>query len=109
MIRRHAMTFALASIALGSSSVGVFATMPLLTAKPVPATSSTCAQWAEEQDEDALYMWGQQEDGISSNDIAKLRLRLHCLGEDIPAIVTFGSSVGASHAFCSTHATYLIC
>lgn len=109
MMNHRTLTLVLMGIVFGSVSLRAYATMPLLTTQPVPATGSSCEKWAAEQDEDALYMWGQQEDGTSSNEVAKLRLTLHCLGEQIPPIVTFGSSPGASQAFCADHATTPIC
>jgi hypothetical protein len=58
------------------------ATMPLLTKSPDPPTPTACQKWAAEQDDDAIDMWGIQEDGTSSRAVALRRLYLVCLGHE---------------------------
>jgi hypothetical protein len=83
--------------------------MPLLTPKPNPASAETCQKWAASQDDDAIEMWGIQENGSSSRDIALLRLALSCLGDRPPEIVGFGSSAGFDASYCKKHRGAPIC
>jgi hypothetical protein len=85
------------------------ATMPVLTATPKPATPESCKAWASSQDEDAIWMWGTQEDGTTSEVVALQRLTASCLGEEPPEIVGFGSSVGFDDAYCEKHPQQKIC
>jgi hypothetical protein len=85
------------------------ATMPLLTAEPKPATPDACRAWASSQDEDAIELWGIEEDGTSSPEVAVQRLYLSCLGQQPPEIVGFGSSVGFNEAYCKKHPKQKIC
>jgi hypothetical protein len=85
------------------------ATMPMLTPDPKPATPDSCRAWAAEQDEDAIDIWGIQEDGTSSPDVALQRLTDSCLGKDPPEIVGFGSSVGVNLGYCERHPEQKIC
>jgi hypothetical protein len=94
-------------------TTSAYATMPRLTPEPKPATPTTCKEWAAKQDNapdnDALEMWGIQENGISSRDVALRRLFLYCLGQSPPEIVGFGSSVGFNEAYCEKHPTTKLC
>src|SRR5262245_36268905 len=85
------------------------ATMPLLTEEPRPPSLAGCLKWAEGQNEDALEMWGIQDSGKASRDIAVLRLALSCLGDKKPEIVGFGSSIGFDLVYCRKHRTVPIC
>ena len=85
------------------------ATMPQLTPDPKPATPETCRAWASSQSEDAFDMWGIQEDGTSSHEVAVQRLYLSCLGQEPPEIVGFGSSIGVDIGYCELHPTQKIC
>jgi hypothetical protein len=85
------------------------ATMPTLTPTPDPATPDACKAWAASQDEDAIEMWGIQESGDSSPEIAVQRLALFCQGDQPPEIVGFGSSVGFDDAYCQNHPKQKIC
>jgi hypothetical protein len=91
------------------ASASARATMPLLTDKPTSPTSATCLKWATNQDDDAIHMWGIQENGKSSRDIALLRLALSCLGDKPPEIVGFGSSIGFDTEYCRKHRNAPIC
>lgn len=84
-------------------SHGAFATMPTLTPKPKPMTPAACEKWAASQDDDAIGMWGIQETGVSSRDLALRRLALSCLGDPPPEIVGFGSSAGFDEGYCRKH------
>jgi hypothetical protein len=83
--------------------------MPMLTPTPTPATPTTCKEWAASQDDDAIEMWGIQENGLSSRDVALRRLYFSCLGYRPPDIVGFGSSVGFDEAYCKNHPKFKIC
>lgn len=97
-------------ILLGSVlAAPAYAAMPSLTSTPKPATASACERWAGAQDEDAIYMWGMQESGESSNKVALARLTGFCMGKPKPEIVGFGSSVGFDDAFCAKHRSAKIC
>jgi hypothetical protein len=109
MMRRPFFTGVVAALALVNVPTGARATMPALTEKPDPATVDACQKWAASQNEDALYMWGMQQDGTTSPDIATLRLALWCLGDEPPDIVGFFSSVGAAEAYCREHSKHKIC
>ena len=63
------------------------ATMPNLTPEPKPATPEACRAWAKNQSDDAMDMWGIQEDGTSSPEVAVQRLTASCLGQPVPEIV----------------------
>jgi hypothetical protein len=85
------------------------ATMPLLTPKPQNPSLAACGAWAAKQDDDAIEMWGIQEDGTSSRAIAIDRLARSCMGQRPPEIVGFGSSVGFNEAYCEKHSTIKLC
>jgi hypothetical protein len=85
------------------------ATMPPLTPMPDSVSTAACQKWAAAQSEDTYDMWGLQDSGKSSRDIATLRLTLSCLGEKRPEIVGFGSSVGFDTAFCARNRSAIIC
>jgi hypothetical protein len=85
------------------------ATMPLLTTMPDTRSSAACHDWAADQDSDTLYMWGQQENGKSSEIVARSRLTAYYLGSTIPDIAKFGSSVGFDRAYCRRHNQAAIC
>jgi hypothetical protein len=54
-------------------------------------------------------MWGVQETGKSSPDLAQNRLLGYCLGEPTPEIVGFGSSAGFDKEYCRRHPSAGIC
>jgi hypothetical protein len=85
------------------------ATMPPLTPLPAPISLAACQKWAAAQSEDAFDIWGLQENGRSSHDVALLRLALSCLGDKQAEIVGFGSSVGFDAAYCAKHSEAAIC
>lgn len=85
------------------------ATTPVLTSVPQPATAEACAKWATQQDEDAIYMWGQQESGGTSPHLAIERLKRSCLGKRPPKIVYLGSSIGYDMDYCRAHRSAKIC
>jgi hypothetical protein len=85
------------------------ATMPLLTDEPKPATLETCRIWADKQSQDAIDMWGVQEDGTYSDEVALERLYQKCLGYEPPEIVGFESSIGFNITYCEMHPTQKIC
>jgi hypothetical protein len=91
---------------LGSAA---HATMPTLTGKPKPASPIACKDWAAKQDEEAINMWGIQEDGTSPKAVALERLSNFCLGKGSPAIVGFGSSAGFNDAYCKKRPRTKIC
>ena len=97
----------------GAALVGVvgpaIASMPALSEFPKSRTFDSCRAWAGIQDDDAVSMWGTQENGSSSHDLALSRLTATCLGEAAPEIVGFYSSVGAADAFCAKHGAAEIC
>jgi len=83
------------------SYCAALATMPLLTSKPTERSPSACGKWAAEQDDDALEMWGLQEDGTHSRTVAIGRLTASCMGQPVPDIVGFGSSAAFNDAYCA--------
>jgi Sel1 repeat len=85
------------------------ATMPPLKPKPQTLSLAACKQWAAKQDQDAIEMWGIQENGTSSRAIAVDRLARSCLGQRPPEIVGFGSSVGFNDAYCKKYPKFKIC
>ena len=89
------------------------ATMPLLTDEPKPATPETCRIWAANQSQDAIDMWGVQEDGTSSPEVALLLLYLQSLGIEPPDLPgpgpAWGSSIGVNIGYCELHPTQKIC
>ncbi len=85
------------------------ATMPMLNDTPRQRSPVTCKDWAAGQDDDALEMWGIQESGSSSRDVAIDRLTRFCLGKKSPDIVGFGSSAGFDEAYCENHKKAAIC
>jgi hypothetical protein len=99
--------FCLAFILLASSQAR--ATMPTLSDKPEPATLSACQIWAQKQGEDVFDMWGVEEKGGSSRDLAVSRLISYCLGDQPPEIVGFGSSVGFDDDYCKRHPKAALC
>ena len=86
-----------------------WAMMPSLTDQPRPATLQSCQKWAASQDEEARYLWGLLENGKFSTDVGVLRLALVCLGDTVPDIVTFSSSVGSADQYCRSHPRVQIC
>lgn len=105
---RHILA-ALAGIGLLGAVGPVFAAMPGLSAFPKSRTLASCAAWAGIQGDDAIAMWGTQEVGGSSQDLAISRLTTTCLGDAAPEIVGFYSSAGAADAFCAKHKDAGIC
>ena len=107
MKRLSLISLAIAVVALTRQAAD--ATMPLLTPKPNSRTSASCKAWAATQDEDAIYMWGTEENGTHSSSVALDRLSRSCMGEQPPDIVGFGSSVGFDKAFCAKHSAIQLC
>jgi hypothetical protein len=85
------------------------ATMPLLTEMPKHRSPAACLKWAEQQKGDTFEMWGIQETGKSSCEIALSRLVRFCMDEDLPEILGFGSSVGVDEAYCENYPGAKIC
>lgn len=85
------------------------ASMPMLTPRPEVNTVRACSQWAREQDEEAIDMWGIQQSGNSSYELGLHRLTSECLEEPVSDIVGFGSSVGFGDQYCSKHPDAPIC
>jgi hypothetical protein len=85
------------------------ATMPLLTTEPGNPSPSSCKAWARKQSDDAIQMWGIQEDGTSSHNVAIDRLARSCMGQRPPEIVGFGSSAGFDDGYCKKHPAAKIC
>lgn len=99
----------LAATALVLSASAASATMPRLTPLPKSPTIEACRAWAAVQDDDATTMWGLLPDGNGTDEVGKLRLTLHCLGDATPDIVGFGSSAGGDAAYCKRHPRVAIC
>ena len=108
MIRGELRVLAMAS-AMMMAGPPAFASMPMLSALPMPATLNACQVWAGKQDGDAIEMWGTQERGGSSRDLGLSRLTASCMGDKPPEIVGFYSSAGAADAFCAKHPAAGIC
>jgi len=85
------------------------ASMPMLTPQPESITVRSCTEWARGQDEEAIDMWGTQQNGNSSYELGVHRLTSECLGEPVSDIVGFGSSVGFDDQYCSKHLDVPIC
>ena len=85
------------------------ASMPMLTPLPESITVRTCSEWARAQDEEAIDMWGVQQEGSGSYELGIHRLTSECLGEPVSDIVGFGSSVGFDDKYCSRHRDVPIC
>lgn len=86
-----------------------FANMPMLTEKPIEPSLQACNGWAAKQDDEALEMWGIEENGKSSRVVALKRLAGLCMGEKAPDIVGFGSSVGFDRDYCKKHRQQKVC
>ena len=86
-----------------------YATMPVLTEQPASPNQALCEKWAVEQDEDAIEMWGTQNDGMSSSAVGLNRLAAFCMGQKPPDIIYFYSGSGFASAFCKKHASLKIC
>ena len=102
-----AFSSVLASILVGCTLAN--ATMPRLTPKPTNPSPGACKAWAENQDDDAMEMWGIQEDGSNSRAAAIDRLARSCMGQHLPEIVGFGSSAGFNQSYCRKHPTVKVC
>jgi hypothetical protein len=85
------------------------AIMFVLTDMPTNRTAAACHDWAAEQDSDALYMWGQQADGKSSESVALSRLPNYCVAGDMPEIAKFGSGFGFDRDYCKRNPRDGIC
>src|SRR3954470_22592690 len=105
MLRRCCFALLLGATMLG----GAYATTPLLTERPNQISPTACKAWAAEQDDDAIEMWGIQQDGRSLPSVALDRLTRHCMGEPTPEIVGFNSSVGFNELYCRKYPTTKIC
>lgn len=107
-VRRLVVTLIFAtSILIVAGNVN--ATMPMLTDQPKPALPATCKEWAAKQDDEALEMWGVQEDGKSSRTVGINRLASYCMGQPKPEIVGFGSSAGFDRDYCNKHQEQDVC
>jgi hypothetical protein len=87
----------------------VHANMPMLTDEPRPSSPAACKEWAAKQDDEALEMWGIQEDGKSSRGVGINRLASYCMGQPKPEIVGFGSSAGFDRDYCKKHQEQDLC
>jgi TonB family protein len=97
-------------VLLWIAATPALATTPTLTDKPSVINSGTCARWATNQNPGVVYpIWGIQEDGSVSNDVAIKRLIDECMGKPVPEIVGFGTSAGFEQNYCSRHPTSGIC
>ena len=85
------------------------ANTPLLTPKPKKPSQAACREWAAKQDDDAIEMWGTQEDGTSSRISALDRLARSCMGQRPPEIIGFGSSAGFDDEYCKRHPKFKLC
>jgi len=85
------------------------ATMPVLTPRPEPGGLKACQLWALDQNDDAKWMWGIKPSGNHSLDVGVGRLVLHCLGDTVPDIVGFGSSIDFDTRFCDSHSEARVC
>lgn len=103
------MRYAIAALLLVAGTTGSFASMPMLTPLPAPATLEACQRWAATQGEEAREMWGVMESGKYLPDVGTLRLSLMCLGDKPPAIVGFGSSAGGDATYCKANPRAPIC
>lgn len=103
------MRVAMSLVAVALSASAANATMPRLTPLPKSPTVEACRAWAAAQDDDATGMWGVLPDGNGTDEVGKLRLTLHCLGDAKPDIVGFGSSAGGDAAYCKRHPRVAIC
>lgn len=83
--------------------------MPALTDVPKPSSPTVCKEWAAKQDDEALEMWGIQEDGKSSRTVGINRLASFCMGQPKPEIVGFGSSEGFDRDYCIKHPEQDLC
>ena len=105
MLRRCCFALLLGTITVARA----YATMPLLTERPNQPSPTACKAWAAEQDDDAIEMWGIQEDGRSSPSVALDRLSRNCMGDPKPEIVGFHSSIGFNDSYCRKYPTTKIC
>ena len=108
LTRRYAIMVVLVTCILGIVS-NVHATMPMLADQPRPAAPGACKEWAVKQDDEALEMWGIQEDGKSSLAVGINRLASYCMGQPKPEIVGFGSSAGFDREYCNKHQEQDLC
>lgn len=108
-MQRRAAVLVLATCILLVVAGNALATMPMLTDQPRPASPKTCKEWAAKQDDEALEMWGIQEDGKSSRAVGINRLASYCMGQPAPEIVGFGSSAGFDLDYCSKHQEQDLC
>ena len=106
MFKRTTSLAALSWLLLINSA---YATMPVLTDAPNTKSIASCSAWAKKQSEDAIDMWGIQEDGTTSPSAAVRRLTDSCLGKKKPDVVGFGSSAGYSDYYCSKHSKTKLC
>jgi hypothetical protein len=83
--------------------------MPTMTPAPEQITMAACSRWAHQQNEETIQMWGLQDSGDTSSELAIHRLTSQCLGEPVADIVGFGSSSGFDDEYCSTHPKVAIC
>jgi hypothetical protein len=108
-LRAFTMRYVFAAVILATATTAAHATMPRLTPLPKSPTVEACRTWAASQDDDATTMWGVLPDGTGTDEVGKLRLTLHCLGDPTPDIVGFGSSAGGDAAYCRRHPRVAIC
>jgi hypothetical protein len=93
-------------------STSAWATMPILPDMPSNQSTRSCEGWAQQAikgDDDIAIMWGLQESGNSSAQVAIKRLVANCLGKKTPEIVGFYSSAGVAQAFCEAHKQARLC
>jgi hypothetical protein len=105
----HSMKYFYAAIIALAFLSPAYATMPALTPAPDSPNPISSEKWAAEQDDDAIEMWGTQENGISSRTVALHRLADSCMGHEPPDIIGFGSSAGFDRAYCKKHTSSKLC
>ena len=110
MNERHATTRSVLATCITLMAAGnALANMPMLTDQPRPPSPMACKEWATKQGDEALVMWGIQEDGKSSRAVGLNRLASYCMGQPKPEIVGFGSSAGFDRDYCSKHQEQDLC
>jgi hypothetical protein len=86
--------------------------MPMLPDMPKNKSLRSCKAWAQhaiKSDDDIAMMWGLQESGDSSAQVAVRRLVANSLGKEMTEIVGFYSSAGVAQAFCEAHKQTRLC
>ena len=103
------MRYALALVALAIGTHGALAMGPSMTDFPSVKSLGNCERWAASQDDEARTIWGLLPSGKTSSEVAKMRLTLYCIGDDVPGLATVGTSVGAAEDYCKDHSDFPVC